>query len=206
MRKRMISRLKSSGGFTIGEVLVSVLILMMVFSIVAAGIPAAANAYYKVVDSANAQMLLSTTLTRLRTELSTATQVKCSGTTIEYRCAAGSTTKLWLAGAGDAAETGADGQKRAPGIWLQEYVQEYKEDPEKPGDYDPDKYKHLLVSQKAASGVLYVTYESAYKSGGEVIFTDCKVMKAGRDEPLASMDSFRVRVLAEGLASSTSGS
>jgi hypothetical protein len=201
----MISRLKSRRGFTIGEVLVSVLILMMVFSIVAAGIPAAANAYYKVVDSANAQMLLSTTLTRLRTELSTATQVKCSGTTIEYRCAAGSTTKLWLAGAGDAAETGADGQKRAPGIWLQEYVQEYKEDPDA-GSFDPDKYKHLLVSQKAASGVLYVTYESAYKSGGEVIFTECKVMKAGRDEPLASMDSFRVRVLAEGLASSTSGS
>ena len=86
----MISRLKSRRGFTIGEVLVSVLILMMVFSIVAAGIPAAANAYYKVVDAANAQMLLSTTLTRLRTELSTATQVKCSGTTIEYRCAAAS--------------------------------------------------------------------------------------------------------------------
>ena len=204
MRKRMISRLKGRRGFTIGEVLVSVLILMMVFSIVAAGIPAAANAYYKVVDSANAQMLLSTTLTRLRTELSTATQVKCSGTTIEYRCAAGSTTKLWLAGAGDAAETGADGQKRAPGIWLQEYVQEYKEDPEK--DYDPDKYKHLLVSQKAASGVLYMTFANAYKSDGVVIFTECKVMKAGRDEPLASMDSFRVRVLAEGLASSTSGS
>ena len=50
-------RLSDSCGFTLAELLLVILILLLVSSVVAAGVPAAANAYQKVVDSANAQLL-----------------------------------------------------------------------------------------------------------------------------------------------------
>ena len=53
-----------------------ILILLMVTSIVAAGIPVAATAYSKVVMASNAQLLLSTTMTNLRDELATATNIE----------------------------------------------------------------------------------------------------------------------------------
>lgn len=59
-------------GFTLAETLMTVLILLMVSSVVAAGVPAAARAMNKVVDASHAQLLLSTTMTALRDELSTA--------------------------------------------------------------------------------------------------------------------------------------
>ncbi len=180
MRKRIKTRLKNRGGFTIGEVLVSVLILMMVFSIVAAGIPTAANAYYKVVDSANAQVLLSTTMTRLRAELSTATEVKCSDTTITYRCAAGSQSKIYL----EPLSAGGGGESAlTPGVWLQEYA----------GISEKPEYTHPLVSPKAASASLYLKYTKADYSGGVITFQKLQVMKG--DQVLAEMDAFKVRVL-----------
>ena len=66
------NRCGSHSGFTLAETLIAILILLMVSSVVAAGIPAASNAYYKVVDGANAQVLLSTAATALRDELATA--------------------------------------------------------------------------------------------------------------------------------------
>ena len=62
-------------GFSLAETLLAVLILLMVSSIVAAGIPSARNAYEKVVLTANADVLLSTTMTTLRNELGTATDI-----------------------------------------------------------------------------------------------------------------------------------
>jgi prepilin-type N-terminal cleavage/methylation domain len=69
-------KLKEKGGFTLTELLLTTLILLMVAAVVAGGVPAAANAYFKVVDASNAQILLSTTVTELRTELALATSVK----------------------------------------------------------------------------------------------------------------------------------
>lgn len=68
-------RLKENTGFTLAETLMTVLILLMVSSVVAVGVPAAANAYYKVIDAANAQLLLSETVMKLRSELVVATNV-----------------------------------------------------------------------------------------------------------------------------------
>ena len=76
MKKNMLcKKLQNKAGFTLAELLMTVLILLMVSSVVAVGVPAAANAYYKVVDAANAQILLSTTITQLRSELAYATNV-----------------------------------------------------------------------------------------------------------------------------------
>lgn len=67
---------KGKSGFTLAETLIVILILLMVSAIVAGALPAAANVYKKTVDAANAQVLLSTTMTLLRDELGTATEIK----------------------------------------------------------------------------------------------------------------------------------
>lgn len=54
----------------------TMLILLMVTAVVAGGVPTAANAYYKIIDAANAQILLHDTIMKLRSELSVATNVK----------------------------------------------------------------------------------------------------------------------------------
>ena len=60
-RKR---KLRSNKGFTLAETLLAVLILLLVSTIVATGIPAARNAYEKVVEASNAQAVLATAATR----------------------------------------------------------------------------------------------------------------------------------------------
>lgn len=80
----MLRKLNQKAGFTLAETLVTILILLMVSSIVAGGIPAATNAYYKAVDGANAQVLLSTAATALRDELGTARDITVSGTGLTY--------------------------------------------------------------------------------------------------------------------------
>ncbi len=66
---------KNYSGFSLAETLVALLIVLMVSSILVAGLPAAFQAYSKVVDGANAQVLLSTGATRIRDELGFATDV-----------------------------------------------------------------------------------------------------------------------------------
>lgn len=67
---------KNRAGFTLAEVLVAILILLMVSSIVAVGIPAAKNAYQGTVAASNAEVLLSTTIKALQGKLGTASSVK----------------------------------------------------------------------------------------------------------------------------------
>ena len=68
-------KLKSKSGFTLAETLLAVLILLLVSTIVANGIPVARNVYNNVIVGANAQMLISTAVTALRNELGTAQDV-----------------------------------------------------------------------------------------------------------------------------------
>ena len=72
---RAKEKLRSQRGFTLAETLLAVLILLLVSVIVATGMPAAKNAYEKVVVASNAQALLSTAATSLRNELGTAWNV-----------------------------------------------------------------------------------------------------------------------------------
>lgn len=66
---------KKKCGFTLVETLITMLILLMVTAVVAGGVPSAANAYYKVIDAANAQILLYDTIMKLRSELEVVTEV-----------------------------------------------------------------------------------------------------------------------------------
>ena len=68
----IIRNIKDKTGFSIAELLVAILILSMVSTVVAGGIPVARDAYNKITVAANAQVLLSTTINSLRSELGTA--------------------------------------------------------------------------------------------------------------------------------------
>ena len=98
--KDIARKLKKSGGFTLAETLLAVLILLLVSAIVAEGMPAVRNVYEKVFIGANAQVLLSTTVTALRDELGTAWDVKKeNSTTLSYFSAGtGARSKLYLDG------------------------------------------------------------------------------------------------------------
>ncbi len=71
LRERVASE-RSRAGFTLTETLAALAIMLLASTIVAAGVPAATKAYVAAVDNSNAQVLLSTTTTRLRDELSVA--------------------------------------------------------------------------------------------------------------------------------------
>lgn len=82
--ERALKKLREQNAFTLAEMLITILILLMVSGVVAGGVPAAANAYRKAVDAANAYSLLSTTVNALRDELSTAWDVSVNGNMITY--------------------------------------------------------------------------------------------------------------------------
>ncbi len=80
-------RKRNNAGFSLAETLMAVLILLMVSAIVASGMPMAREAYEKAVDAANAQTLLSTTISMLRSELSEAQNFRGNdaNTELHYR-------------------------------------------------------------------------------------------------------------------------
>lgn len=96
-------KLAASRGFTLAETLICVLILLMVTAIIGAAMPAASAAYTKVVDAGNAQVLLSTGITVLRNELSTATKVEVAedGLSVSFRSGStGSLSEICIADSG----------------------------------------------------------------------------------------------------------
>ena len=181
MRKVLNNKLRKRSGFTLAEVLMAVLIVAMVSAVVAAGIPSAVNAYHKITDAANADLLLSTTMTRLRDQLGTAkiVDVDTQSGTIIFRTPGGTRSILTLVESGTNA-----------GIWLQEYDDIVS-------DANRGDYHHLLVSDEAASRYLHVTYELGDydATNGIVTFTNLAVKKGS--ETVSSIPEWKVRILAE---------
>lgn len=66
-------------GFTLTEMLVTTLILALVSTLMATGIPVAIDTYQKVVKTSNAQLALSTTVSIVKNELGLATDVQVVG-------------------------------------------------------------------------------------------------------------------------------
>lgn len=83
------------GGFTLAETVIALLVVVMVTAVVAAGIPVAAKALRDVVDASHAQVLMSTTMTSMRDELSMATNIQCDeGGRIVYTDSSGVLSEL----------------------------------------------------------------------------------------------------------------
>lgn len=77
-------KLNSRAGFTLAETLLAVLILLLVSTIVATGMPVARTAYEKVVLTSNAETLLTTAVSALRNELGTAWKVESTANGVTY--------------------------------------------------------------------------------------------------------------------------
>ena len=144
-------KLKSRAGFTLAETLVTVLILLMVSSVVAAGIPAAKNAYEKIVRSANAEVLLSTSVSSLRENLVTAKDVTAEDGALMFYSGDGQINKKIYP---DPDNKGV--------LMLQEYIGFEK---------DVEEVTRQLVTDAASTRDLYVTYEGVSCEGQLVTVT-----------------------------------
>lgn len=179
---------KNRAGFTLAETLICVLILLMVSAIVGAAMPSAANAYKNVVDAANAQVLLSTTLTALRDEFSTAKQVQwTSGENTVTIFNGKGVREITACGEEDTLPSGAT----APGVWVRADE-----------SYDPKSgvvfgSPTLLVSAVAATSDMYVVYSiTNISNDGVITLGNIQVLKSldGKTDPvLAEQDTYSIR-------------
>ena len=178
-------KLHINKGFTLAETLLAVLILLLVSTIVAAGIPAAKSAYENVVLASNAEVLLSTTISTLRNELGTAMDVDIPGETGDiksgnsityYNSTRGSTSKISM-------ETGDSD------IRFQRY---YSAEGLSIGSASEN-----LISSKIATGDLHVSYSSvAYNTKtGVVTFSDLAVKRD--TTTIAARNTLSIRVISE---------
>lgn len=185
----MAGRLKKTSllkkkGFTLAETLLAILILLMVTAVVAAGVPVAVHAYERVVMASNAQMLLSTTMTRMRDELGTATNISIT-TTVNNE-----SIEPIINYTGDTGRNCAiqfeEGNQNGAGIYLTESI-------------DVASYKHLLVTQQAATKSLYAKYGTvAYDSSkGIVTVTDLQVFEISSGKVIAEAKLFEINILTD---------
>jgi type II secretory pathway pseudopilin PulG len=175
--------LKSRAGFSLAETLMAIMILLMASAIVGAAIPAASNVYQKSVDVANAQVVLSTTITMLRDQLSTAGNTKISGKMITYT-------------SGKAGESGVSCLMKLNSPTITVYKGSYElslaESPSTdPADYEFGYYD--LVSKESVTGKLAIDYESISQSGQTITFHKLVVQKDGTN--LTEPRNVSIRVL-----------
>jgi len=178
----MIKNRFDKKGFSLAELLLAIAIMLLATSIVVAGIPAAVSAYRKVVDVANANVLLTTTATCLRDELDMATDVKISKSgntvTVDYYDANG-----WYC----VMESTVDGEN-AESIKITR-------------NYGPSKSDTmLLVSDSAASKKFVVAFAGASKTDDVITFNNIKVYKKNSSDsttviPNVELDEYRVRMI-----------
>ena len=208
-------KLKTASGFTLAETLLAVLILLMVSVIMTTGIPAAKNAYEKVVLASNADALLSTTISSLRNELGAAKIIKpesggASTSYISYYSGSASydnTLNRYVTSGtqsmiclnenftGDYAvyKSAADPNKC---IMLQRYA------PLGNINYSTEMKEQMratrLVSKAASNKNLYVTYDSVAYANGILTFTGLKVCRnsdTNATHPLTKSVDLCIRVL-----------
>ena len=181
--KNTTQKLKNSAGFTLAETLITVLILLMVSSVVAGGVPAAANAYRKAVDAANAHVLMSTTVNALRSELSTAWGVSANNSELIYYSArTGAKTKIY---------------NTDSTIMVQDYL-EYGESQSQSENTDntDDRLQHSLVVRSGEKDLdqFHVQFKSVKVEDDIITFESLGVYRGEEETPLQSMN-LSIRVL-----------
>ncbi len=184
LKDKIRQKIHSKGGFTLAEMLLAIIILLLVSVIMVTGIPAAKEAYEKVVLASNAEVLLSTTISSLRNELGTAQDPDTSteatglpdGSAIAYyNSARGATSRIYV----------PDDKK----IMIQRY---YSAD----GLSKNDEAVRLM-SSKASTADLYVTYSSVTYANGIVTFTGLSVDRESGATGIAKRDTLSIRVINE---------
>ena len=182
MKEQIRRKLHSARAFSLAETLLALLILLLASTIMVTGIPSAVNAYRRVVRAANAEVLLSTTITTLRNELGTATNVaETDGKSVTYFSSfRNAPSRIFME---DGEE---DGEKD---IRFQRYFYDFTMDVAVPG---PEP----LISPTASTEDLYVTYSGIDYANGVITIDDLSVKydHNGTAETITSRD-VSIRVL-----------
>lgn len=186
LRTRTVKRIKSSRAFTLAEALVAVIILLLVSAIVAAGIPAAARAYERVVIASDAHVLLSTTMSSLRNEMLTAKNVeeKEGGkAVIFYNESLGTESMIY-----SDSDTGRIMIKRYAAKEVIEDAEDSTPQPlvsDEASDYDEETGKGL-----------YATFSTvSYNKDKKVVTFHDIVVKNGDDETTVKRPAYSIRVI-----------
>ena len=171
MKRRDMSR-----GFTLAETIMAMLIMAILGLIVTGAISTALNTYQKIVEKSNAELLLSTTISELRSELDRAEQMtlKTGNVLDKYR----SSTSAWrtLSNQGET------------GIQVTEFKDYVPTGPKAGADTHPAQQ---LVSEAAATSKLYATFNSITYDTGKGVFTitGLKVYRKGDNKVMAEVAS-----------------
>ena len=215
-RASIRNRIRNSKAFTVSEALVALTIVLLVTAIVAAGIPAAANAYNKVVMVSNSQVLLSTTMSTLRNELLTASDVQTKGTAnsngqysklVYYNASIGAVSSIFRASSGDSEQTdneGAGNNTESTTVSEKEgtiMFQRYALDELITGDStitvsNPVRLMSREVSDKDKE--LYVTFGGVKYENDIVTFYDIAVMNKN-DRQTAYREKYSIRIITDDL-------
>ena len=187
MRMDAKKKIQSSRGMSLAETLLAVMILLMVAAIMASGIPAARNAYEKIVLSSNAEVLLSTTISTLRNELSCSQIDQSNGQYAEltyYNPRRESASRIYK----DTNQTLVIQQSYGSSM-----INAY--DPE--NDPDADNKNAGRIFQKLPTEELYVSYASVSvdKVGGIITFKDLAVILQSNETPLAGPRDISFRIV-----------
>lgn len=177
--KSMHKLIKSQGGFTLTELLATIIVVTLATTMVAAGIPSAIESYGKMVDSSNAQSLLSTTTTILREELAMSTEVEMVDGTISYTSdESGRTNTISIKASGEGVVHPGEIMISLDGA-------------------DPTPLAPLGASSGKDTGELYVTCTGIEldETNTVVTFSGIKVNKDKYDQPLASADTYSIRLI-----------
>ncbi len=203
IKEKLKQKLNSRSGFTLTEMLLATIILLLVSLIVATGIPVAREAYEKVVLASNADIILSTTISSFRNELGMAyvepeigsitalsDGTAASNTIIYYNVNRGAYSALFIAPDGYGNNT----------IFLQRYT-----------GYDPINKvigatgigfnspidRLIYIAEKDAKNHIYVTFQSATPDDATnpqvITFNYLKVMHGA--DVIASRDKVSIRVV-----------
>lgn len=154
----VLKKLKNKKGFSLSELLVTVVLLSLLSALLATGTGMAIKSYPIVTDESNAQVLASTCASMLRNELSNAREVSLSESgVLSYKKGDSNTISTLKV---------SDGQ-----IMLSELGEE------KP-----------LVSDVTATNDLYPCYESIEYADSQFKVHHLEVKKKGEDKVLSSID------------------
>ena len=192
-------KIRNNKGFTLTETLLTVILVLLMTGAVAAGITIMNRTIRRIQNKANAEVLLSTTLTLISSDLKNTVAVvpdgekkaEDGGETVKLLQIRENGTDAWIGIENDSSAAGSDAENG--GIRKKYYTQTVNSET---GDreYQDTNISIGYVTKQAKTDTLYTTIGSITYSNHVLTIHDLEV-KNTNDETQAKLDSFSVAAL-----------
>lgn len=192
-------KIRNNKGFTLTETLLTVILVLLMTGAVAAGISIMNRTIRRIQNKANAEVLLSTTLTLISSDLKNTVAVvpdgekkaEDGGETVKLLQIRENGTDAWIGIENDSSAAGSDAENG--GIRKKYYTQTVNSET---GDreYQDTNISIGYVTKQAKTDTLYTTIGSITYSNHVLTIHDLEV-KNTNDETQAKLDSFSVAAL-----------